>query len=120
MSSHDTKIPPEADKSEWRSDHGYVIESPNPSEHLLGRILALPNVRHAWNRIRANKGAAGIDGMLIEAFSEFAKTDWKRIRQSPLAGTYQPLPVKRVEIPKATGGTRPLGIPTVTSYCTSF
>ena len=67
----------------------------------------------AWN-----KGAAGIDEMSIEAFPEFAQTDWKRIRQSLLAGTYQPLPVKRVEIPKATGGTRPLGIPTVNVKCT--
>ena len=90
-----------------------VTESPNPNDHLLERILAFPNVRHAWNRVKANKGVAGIDEMSIEAFPEFARTDWKRIRQSLLAGTYQPLPVKRVEIPKATGGTRPLGIPTV-------
>jgi len=90
-----------------------ATESPNPNDRLLDRILAFPNVLHAWNRVKANKGAAGIDKMSIKAFPEFARTDWKRIRQSLLAGTYQPSPVKRVEIPKATGGTRPLGIPTV-------
>jgi len=107
MSSHDTMNP------NGGVTMGHVMESPNPNDHLLERILAFSNVLHAWNRVKANKGAAGIDEMSIEAFPEVARTDWKRIRQSLLAGTYQPLPVKRVEIPKATGGTRPLGIPTV-------
>jgi len=51
--------------------------------------------------------------MTIEEFPEFARLHWDRIRESFLAGTYQPSPVRRVEIPKDTGGTRPLGIPTV-------
>jgi len=67
----------------------------------------------AWERVKANKGAPGVDNMPIDDFMAFAREHWERIRSSIFAGTYQPLPVKRVEIPKATGGTRPLGIPAV-------
>ena len=63
--------------------------------------------------MKANKGAPGIDNMSIEEFPEFARNQWGNIRESIFAGTYKPSPVRRVEIPKATGGTRPLGIPTV-------
>jgi RNA-directed DNA polymerase len=70
-------------------------------------------MRKAWKRVKANKGAPGIDHMSIEEFPEFARNNWDSIRESLLAGSYQPSPVRRVEIPKATGGTRPLGIPTV-------
>jgi RNA-directed DNA polymerase len=67
----------------------------------------------AWKRVKANKGAPGMDNMSIDDFMAFARDHWESIRSSIFAGTYQPSPVKRVEIPKATGGTRPLGIPTV-------
>ena len=67
----------------------------------------------AWKRVKANKGAPGIDEMPIDDFLAFAREHWEEIRSSLQAGTYQPLPVQRVEIPKPTGGTRPLGIPTV-------
>ena len=67
----------------------------------------------AWKRVKANKGAPGVDGMCVEEFPEFVRNNWDSIRESLLAGTYQPSPVKRVEIPKPTGGTRPLGIPIV-------
>jgi RNA-directed DNA polymerase len=92
---------------------GHVMESPDPNGHLLERILSQENMRKAWKRVKANKGAAGVDGMSIEAFPEFARRNWDKIRESLLAGIYHPSPVRRVEIPKATGGTRPLGIPTV-------
>jgi len=90
-----------------------VMESPDPNEHLLERILSRDNMSRSWKRVNANKGAPGIDNMSIEEFPEFARQNWDSIRESILAGNYQPLPVRRVEIPKATGGTRPLGIPTV-------
>ena len=67
----------------------------------------------AWKRVKANKGAFGIDNMSIGDFPEYAPNNWNSIRESLLAGTYQPLPVRRVDIPMVMGGTRPLGIPTV-------
>lgn len=91
----------------------HVIEQPDPNDHLLERMLSRSNMQAAWQRVKSNKGAAGIDGMSIEAFPEFARDNWESIHESLLNGSYQPLPVKRVEIPKPTGGMRPLGIPTV-------
>lgn len=90
-----------------------VIDRPTPEEHLLERILATENMDLAWKRVRANKGAPGVDGVAIDAFPERFRPLWGDIRASLATGTYQPQPVLRVEIPKPTGGTRPLGIPTV-------
>jgi RNA-directed DNA polymerase len=90
-----------------------VMDQPDPNENLLERVLSRDNVQKAWKRVKANKGAPGIDNMSIDDFPEFARAQWDSIRDSLMAGTYQPSPVKRVEIPKPTGGTRPLGIPTV-------
>jgi RNA-directed DNA polymerase len=90
-----------------------VMEQPDPNENLLERVLSRDNVQKAWKRVKANKGVPGIDRMSIEDFPEFARAQWDNIRDSLMAGTYQPSPVKRVEIPKPTGGKRPLGIPTV-------
>jgi RNA-directed DNA polymerase len=91
-----------------------VIESPNPNAHLLERILSRENMQSAWKRVKANKGAPGVDNISTEEFPDFAREHWNAIRESLSDGSYQPLPVKRVEIPKQSGGTRPLGIPTVT------
>ena len=90
-----------------------VIETPNPNARLLEQILSRENMLYAWQRVKANKGAPGIDNMSIEKFPDFARAKWDSIRESLSDGSYQPLPVKRVEIPKPAGGTRPLGIPTV-------
>ena len=92
---------------------GRVIEPINPDEYLLERILSKENMATAWNRVRANHGAPGVDGITIEQFPDHTRPLWAGIRESLFAGKYQPLPVKRVEIPKASGGTRPLGIPSV-------
>ena len=64
-------------------------------------------------RVRANKGGPGVDGMTVERLPDFLRTHWPAIRTQLLSGTYQPQPVKRVEIPKPDGGVRKLGIPTV-------
>jgi len=90
-----------------------VAGKPYPKQDLLERILSRSNMLKAWRRVKANKGAPGIDNMPVDDFMAYAREHWETIRASLLAGTYQPLPVKRVEIPKPTGGTRPLGIPTV-------
>ena len=63
--------------------------------------------------MKRNKGAAGIDGMNIDDLPAYLKEHWPTLRAQLLDGTYKPQPVRRVEIPKASGGKRPLGIPTV-------
>jgi len=107
MSSHDTMNP----------DGGVharrVVEPFDPNEYLLERILSKENMERAWKRVKANHGAPGVDGIAIEQFPDHTRPLWSGIRESLLAGTYQPSPVRRVEIPKPTGGSRPLGIPTV-------
>ena len=86
---------------------------PDPNASLLEEVLSFDNMTSAWKQVRSNKGAPGIDGVTIEEFPDRTRDQWKRIRQSLLEGTYHPDPVRRVEIPKDSGGTRPLGIPTV-------
>jgi RNA-directed DNA polymerase len=83
------------------------------SEDLLERILIPQNLRAAWKRVKANKGAPGIDGVTVDAFPARSHGDWEKIRRQLVTGTYRPQPVLRVEIPKRGGGKRPLGIPTV-------
>lgn len=80
---------------------------------LIEKILTKDNVREALNRVVANKGAAGIDGMKIEDLRDYMNANWESIRQSVIERSYKPSPVRRVEIPKPNGGVRKLGIPTV-------
>lgn len=80
---------------------------------LLTQALARGNMVLAWKRVRANRGSAGVDGLTIEATSEYLKTHWLRIREDLQTGRYRPRPVRRVQIPKSGGGVRELGIPTV-------
>src|SRR5512132_4545259 len=76
-------------------------------------IIERDNLRKALAHVRRNKGAPGIDGMTVDDLAAHLKDHWPTITAQLLEGAYQPLPVRRVEIPKASGGTRPLGIPTV-------
>lgn len=93
MSSHNTMKP--TDGVSVRR----VTEPPDPYDRLLEQILSRSNMQEAWQRVKANKGAPGVDHMAVDQFVAFAQDQWSRIRQSLLAGTYQPLPVKRVQIP---------------------
>jgi len=80
---------------------------------LMEKVVEEGNRQLAMKRVRQNKGSAGIDGMSVEELPEYMAGNWGRIREELLKGTYRPQPVKRVEIPKANGGVRQLGIPTV-------
>ncbi len=93
-----------------------VIDQPTPEQHLLERIPTRENMESAWKRVKANKGAPGVDSITIEQFPDHTRSHWSNIRASLATGTYQPKPVLRVEIPKPTGSTRPLGIPTVLGW----
>lgn len=79
---------------------------------LIERILDKDNVRIALEKVIANKGAAGIDGMKVEELRDYMNANWPSIKQSILERSYRPAPVRRVEIPKPNGGVRKLGIPT--------
>ncbi|MES8839219.1 hypothetical protein U6Z16_12215, partial [Cutibacterium acnes] len=81
---------------------------------LLAQVLARANMEVAWKRVKSNRGSAGVDGLSIAETAEHLRTHWPRIRESLLDGSYRPLPVRRVQIPKPEGGVRELGIPTVT------
>jgi RNA-directed DNA polymerase len=89
------------------------LEHGASSEDLLERVLSPENLQSAWLRVKANGGAAGVEGMTIAQFPAFARQYWQKIRLRLLAGTYHPAPVRRVFIPKPNGDLRPLGIPTV-------
>ena len=71
-------------------------------------------MQRAWKRVKANKGAAGVDGLDIAQTGQRLKHAWPTIRQQLMEGTYRPMPVRRVGIPKPDGSERELGIPTVT------
>jgi len=86
---------------------------PALSESLMEAVFASENVRQAWKRVKSNGGAAGVDGVTVDEFVDHVRNSWSDTRTSLMDGTYLPSPVLRVEIPKKSGGKRPLGIPTV-------
>src|SRR6059058_547315 len=88
-------------------------ESPAITEQLMEEVCERENCKQALQRVKANKGSAGVDGMTVQQLPEYLKQHWPSIRGQLLSGTYKPQPVKRVEIPKPDGGVRKLGIPTV-------
>ena len=81
---------------------------------LMERILSRENLLLALERVERNKCSHGIDGMSVKFLRRHLYDNWLSIRDSLMKGTYEPLPVRRVEIPKLNGGVRFLGIPTVT------
>ncbi|MGA7949797.1 MAG: hypothetical protein WCA45_06515 [Thiobacillaceae bacterium] len=82
---------------------------------LLLAALTRDNLQQTWKRVKANKGAAGVDGLDIQETARHLATAWPEIREHLLQGTYRPSPVRRVAIPKPDGGERELGISTVDS-----
>jgi RNA-directed DNA polymerase len=88
-------------------------ESPAATMQLMEEVCERENLVRAWQRVRGNKGAPGVDGMSIDDARGYLREHWPGLRSQLLAGAYQPLPVKRVEIPKPDGGVRKLGVPCV-------
>jgi RNA-directed DNA polymerase len=92
----------------------HAIESPASTNRLMEEVCERANLREALRRVKANKGSPGVDGMTIDEITDYLKQHWPVIREQLLSGTYEPKPVRRVEIPKPDGvGVRKLGIPTV-------
>jgi len=89
-------------------------ENSNPKDRqLMEAVVARENMIKALHRVERNKGAAGIDTMAVGELRPYLKEQWPRIKEELLEGRYTPQPVRRVEIPKRSGGMRQLGIPTV-------
>jgi RNA-directed DNA polymerase len=88
-------------------------ESSANTNRLMEEVCERENLKEALRQVKANKGSAGIDRMTVGQLSDYLKQHWPVIREQLLSGTYEPRPVRRVEIPKPGGGVRKLGIPTV-------
>src|SRR5882724_814902 len=89
------------------------LERPAVAGPSMEVVVERENLKKALAQVKRNKGTAGIDGMSVDELPAYLKEQWPTIRVQLLEGTYKPQPVRRVEIPRASGGTRPLGIPTV-------
>lgn len=91
-----------------------VTEPDSPGEdEMMEQVVERENMRRAYERVKRNKGAAGIDGMTVEELLPYLQRNWARIKEELVSGRYQPQGVRLVEIPKASGGKRQLGIPVV-------
>src|SRR5262249_8429100 len=88
-------------------------ESPASTNRLMEAVCERENLKAALRQVKANKGSPGVDGMTVVGIKDYLKQHWPAIREQLLNGTYEPKPVRRVEIPKPDGGVRKLGIPTV-------
>lgn len=89
------------------------MKGDNPMSELLEKILSRNNMFAALAKVKANKGAGGIDGISTKEIDQYLIDNWKEIREKIRKRKYKPQPVRRVEIPKPNGGVRNLGIPTV-------
>src|SRR5215510_7742662 len=88
-------------------------ERPANTNRIMEEVCERGNLKEALRQVRGNKGSAGVDRMTVDQLGDYLKQHWPVIREQLLNGTYEPKPVRRVEIPKPDGGVRKLGIPTV-------
>src|SRR6266849_6828397 len=88
-------------------------ENPASTNRLMEEVCERENLKAAMRRVRANQGSPGVDGMTVIGIKDYLKQHGPAIREQLLNGTYEPKPVRRVEIRKPDGGVRKLGIPTV-------
>jgi RNA-directed DNA polymerase len=82
-------------------------------DHLMERVVERSNLWLAYQRVVQNKGAPGVDELTVAEFKGWLKVHWPSVKQAMLEGRYLPRPVRRVDIPKPSGGVRSLGVPTV-------
>ena len=87
--------------------------NPVEDEQLMEQVVDRDNLFAALKKVKRNGGSPGVDGMKVEDLPEYLKREWPQLRRQLLSGTYEPQPVRRVEIPKPGCGIRQLGIPTV-------
>jgi RNA-directed DNA polymerase len=104
---------PEATQAGGSNFPGNEEQTGPKQPDLIERMLERGNLLRALQAVEANRGAAGVDGMEVEQLRGYLRKHWADIREQILKGTYEPRPVRRVDIPKSGGGTRMLGIPTV-------
>src|SRR6201987_5733738 len=89
-------------------------ERPANARRIMEDVCERANLKEALRQVRSNKGSAGVDRMTVDQLGDYLKQHWPAIREQLLNGTYEPKPVRRVEIPKPDGGgVHKLGIPTV-------
>src|SRR6266853_1562129 len=88
-------------------------ENPANTNRLMEEVCERENLKAALRKVKANQGSPGVDGMTVIGIKDYLKQHWPAIREQLLSGTYEPKPVRRVEIAKPDGGVRKLGIPTV-------
>jgi RNA-directed DNA polymerase len=86
-------------------------ERPADTVRIMEEVCERANLKDALRQVKGNKGSAGIDHMTVDQLGDYLKQHWPAIREQLLNGTYEPKPVRRVEIPKPDGGVRKLGIP---------
>ena len=89
------------------------VEKERVRDDLFEQVLSPENMQRAWKQVKANKGAAGVDGITVGEFPDHIRPHWETIKSKLREGTYKPSPVRRVLIPKEKGKFRTLGIPTV-------
>lgn len=99
--------------SSVRITENNITNADQSNERLLEEIIDRDNMNNAFKRVKSNKGAPGVDGMVVDELLQYLKENGSELRQSILDGKYRPNPVRRVEIPKEGGKKRNLGIPTV-------
>jgi RNA-directed DNA polymerase len=95
------------------SEEETTAERPSEDEGLMEQVVERDHRFRALKHAQSNGGSPGLDGLTVEELAPSLKEHWPRLKQALLEGTYQPQPVKRVEVPKPQGGIRKPGVPTV-------
>lgn len=111
----DQAVKPQGSMQERSFDSAHTEDHFHPAriDELWESIFSKVNIERALARVERNGGAPGTDGMAVTELRSFVQANWPKIRKMLDDGTYRPAPVRRVLIPKASGGKRELGVPTV-------